>query len=104
MEAVGIDGPVTDEKSSQGSTWRFNLRVVFSCRRSNRLWHFADNFAFRQLVQCLLEDAQALANLFDAHQVAPVAVTQGRGGDVELDALVDRRGVGATDVAVVPGV
>src|SRR5262245_47963004 len=27
VEAIGVDGPVTDKEPSQRSTWRFNLRV-----------------------------------------------------------------------------
>src|SRR6476659_3123798 len=59
VEPVGVCGPIAHQKRAQGSAWRFNLGVVFSCRRPDGLWHFPDDLALRQLVEGLLQDVQA---------------------------------------------
>ena len=54
--------------------------------------------AIGQLVERLLDDAQRLAHLFHAHQVAGVNIPISLGGDVELILLVAGVGLGFAQV------
>ena len=66
-----------------------NLRLPATCRQLNHLRHLSTDFAFRNVVDKLLENLKALLYFVEAVKIAVVAVAVGAHNLVKFEFAVD---------------
>src|SRR5436190_14168754 len=90
---------VADDEVAEFALWRLDRVIRLTRRRLDQPWHLADDWTFRKSLRRLANDAQRLAELLHAHQVAVVGVAGGAERNVEVHLVVRRVGFVLAHVA-----
>ena len=97
--AIGIGLAIRDEVKTQLPFGALDPPISLAGRHAQGMALFATlDRPFRNLIQCLLEDAQALTHLFQPHQVAGIHVAAVFCNHVKVESVVDAVGLGAPNV------